>query len=87
MSDDPAKNKYSTEECQSYVDRVRSKTLKRINETDTIDCIKNQLRDNHIEEMMLKGVLEKFKRNSTSVTGAVFGASKKACIPTPVIHN
>lgn len=82
---------YSTEECQSYVDRARKKTLIFINSMDISKCMQEQFKQPDVfEGLMLKGVLERYDRDSSTVVRQIFGSAQRNCAnqtQTPLIEK
>lgn len=77
---------YSVEDCESFVDLVRKRTLRNIEAMNITDCMKTEFKGRQLESLMLKGVLDKFdrQREGANVTKSVFTSTHIACMATPI---
>lgn len=84
LDHDYAKSTYSDQDCQSFVDTSRKRTLEKIDTKNTTECIKTEFKGPHIESLMLEGVAAKFGWHSEpmGISKIVFYKSSLACAAT-----
>lgn len=70
---------YSQEDCDSIVNKGRSKTNNYIDGLNTTDCMKKQFKENFLDLMLFANVLDKFGHDSSPVKGRAMKAADANC--------
>lgn len=80
---DQSNSSFATDDCSSIIDEGRAKTEAKVSRTAMHPCMKNKIISDYLDDMMLKGVLEKFGHNGTYIQVNVI-QQVSACMPTNI---